>query len=54
MTFELPFGKNGMDIEKRITEGLYEEIEEPHELRKLIANLLKRDPNERLTYSQIK
>ena len=23
MTFELPFGKNGMDIEKRITSGIY-------------------------------
>jgi len=34
--------------------GEYEEIEEPEDLKRLIRNLLKVNPDERITYSEIK
>ena len=54
ITLELPFGINEKELERRIIDGFYDEIEEPEELRKLIASLLQRDPNKRPTYREIK
>ena len=34
--------------------GEYKEIDEPEDLRRLIRNLLKDNPNERINYSEIK
>ena len=52
---KLPFwDKNEETLAKQIKAGEYEEIEEPEDLRKLIKNLLKLNPNERITYSEIK
>ena len=52
---KLPFSdKDEKILEKKIKAGEYEEIEEPEDLRRLIKNLLKLNPNERITYSEIK
>ena len=52
---KLPFsGENEERLAKKIKAGEYEEIEEPEDLRRLIKNLLKLNPNEWITYSEIK
>ena len=52
---KLPFwDKNEETLAKKIKAGEYEEIEEPEDLRRLIKNLLQVNPNERITYSEIK
>ena len=38
----------------KIKTGEYEEIDGPEELKQLIRCLLKVDPNDRITYSEIK
>lgn len=52
---KLPFsGENEKILEKKIKAGEYEEIEEAEDLRRLIKNLLKLNPDEWITYSEIK
>jgi hypothetical protein len=44
---KLPFsGENEKILEKKIKAGEYEEIEEAEDLRRLIKNLLKLNPDE--------
>ena len=42
------------NTQQKIKTGEYEEIDGPEDLRKLIRNLLKVNPDERITYSEIK
>ena len=52
---KLPFtDKSNKTLEKKIKTGEYEEIDGPEDLKRLIRDLLKINPNERLTYSEIK
>ena len=52
---KLPFSdKNEKILEKKIRNGDYELIDGPQDLKSLISNLLKIDPNERIKYSEIK
>ena len=48
------FDKNEKILEKKIKIGEYEEIDGPEDLKRLIRNLLKINPNERITYNEIK
>ena len=41
-------------LEKKIKIGDYEEIDGPEDLKRLIRGLLKINPNDRTTYSEIK
>jgi len=52
---KLPFtGVNEIEIANKMKKGWYEEIEEPEDLRRLIKNLLKVNPNDRINYTEIK
>ena len=52
---KLPFtDKNEETLAKKIKALEYEEIEEPEDLKRLVKNLLKLNPDERITYSEIK
>ena len=52
---KLPFfDKNEKILEKKIKIGEYEEIDGPEDLKRLIRNLLKINPYERITYNEIK
>ena len=53
-SFELPFGENLVEVEKRVFLPLLKEIDGPFELKVLINKLLKINPDERISYSQIK
>ena len=52
---KLPFtDKNENELAKKMKNGEYEEIDEPEDLKILIRNLLKVNPDERMNYSEIK
>jgi len=52
---KLPFTeKNEYELAKKMKHLDYEEIVEPEDLKILIRNLLKVNPDERITYSEIK
>ena len=55
LSLKLPFtGVNEIEIANKMRAGWYEEIEEPEDLRRLIKNLLKVNPNDRINYIEIK
>ena len=52
---KLPFtDKDEHILAKKMKTGEYEEIDGPEDLRTLIRNLLKINPDERITYREIK
>ncbi len=51
---KLPFNDiNEHTLAIKIKSGEYEEIDGPEDLKRLIKNLLKVNPDERITYSEI-
>ena len=55
VSLKLPFTeKNERELEQIIKRGIFEPLDGPEDLKKLVKSLLSRNPDERITYREIK
>jgi NIMA (never in mitosis gene a)-related kinase len=55
VSLKLPFTeKNERELEQIIKRGIFEPLDGPEDLKELVKSLLSRNPDERITYREIK
>ena len=55
VSLKLPFtAENERQLEILIRQGIFEPLDGPEDLRNLVGSLLSKNPDERITYSEIK